>query len=220
MLAPQAARSALGGSRIRGGSAAAAPRSGLRRVPLAPARAPGGSGHPDAAAPSARVAAFQGRGPNGAERLLASLPYLLPLLDTLPYGRFLFAQYPFIARALSPLAPLNSLYHAIPFGPFLVFLGVYSLIVNNQNLSRYTRYNAAQAVVLDILLIIPQLLLDTAGSMRGGGIGGLGTELYITSSNTVFLFAAVCAAYGMGACAVGQMPRLPLVADAADSQVR
>lgn len=36
---------------------------------------------------------------------------------------------------------------------FLLFLGVYSLIVNNQSLSRFIRVNAMQAVLLDVLLM-------------------------------------------------------------------
>jgi len=74
-----------------------------------------------------------------------------------------------------------------------------------------------QAVLLDILLIIPQLLLDTVFHAPEGG---LGLQAYVSSTNTVFLFVAICVAYGMGSCAVGQTPRLPLVAEAADSQVR
>ena len=47
-----------------------------------------------------------------------------PLLDTLPYGHFIFSDYPGVARVLAPmLAPLNSLYHLVPFGPFLILLG-------------------------------------------------------------------------------------------------
>lgn len=160
------------------------------------------------------------KGPDMPERILASLPYLLPLLDTLPYGRYLFLQFPFIARALAPLGPVNALYHLFPFAPFIIFLGVYSGIVNNQSLSRYIRYNAMQAVLLDILLIIPQVLLDTFGNFRGGEALGIGTQIYVEASNTIFLFVAICVAYGMGACAVGQTPRLPLVAEAADSQVK
>ncbi|KAI8469024.1 MAG: hypothetical protein J3K34DRAFT_425213 [Monoraphidium minutum] len=157
------------------------------------------------------------RGPDLSDRLLASLPYLLPLLDTLPYGRFIFLQYPYVARALAPLAPLNGLYHLFPFAPFIIFLGVYSGIVNNPNLSRYIRYNAAQAVLLDILLIIPQVLLDSFGRPTGDG---LGMQLYVGAANTLFLFVAISTAYGMGSCAVGQTPRLPLVAEAAKTQVR
>lgn len=36
---------------------------------------------------------------------------------------------------------------------FIIFLGVYNGIVNNQNLPRFVRYNAMQAVLLDILLM-------------------------------------------------------------------
>jgi hypothetical protein len=36
---------------------------------------------------------------------------------------------------------------------FLIFIGVYSGIVGNQNFSRFIRYNAMQAVLLDILIV-------------------------------------------------------------------
>ena len=62
-------------------------------------------------------------------------------------------QYPFVARALAPLAPINALYTSIPFLPFVVFLAVYSGIINNQNFSRFVRYNAMQAVLQDVLLM-------------------------------------------------------------------
>lgn len=45
------------------------------------------------------------------------------------------------------------LYHAFPFSGFLVFLAVYSGIAQNQNLSRFARFSATQAVLLDILLM-------------------------------------------------------------------
>eukprot|EP00877_Chromochloris_zofingiensis_P004796 jgi/Chrzof1/14317/UNPLg00589.t1 len=142
---------------------------------------------------------------------------MLPLLDAFPYGRYIFLHYPYIARAMAPLAPVQALYMAIPFLPFIVFLAVYSGIVNNQSLSRFIRYNAMQAVLLDILLIIPQVLLDDVVKQPAGG---LALQAYISTNNTIFLFVAVCVAYGTGSCLVGQTPRLPLVADAADSQVR
>lgn len=41
---------------------------------------------------------------------------------------------------------------------------------------------------------IPQVLLEGFGQPQGDGIG---TQLYITSCNTVFLFVAVSVAYGL-----------------------
>ena len=49
---------------------------------------------------------------------------------------------------------------------------------------------------------------------------GVALQLYISANNTVALFVIASVTYGIGACAVGQLPRLPLVAEAADSQVR
>lgn len=36
---------------------------------------------------------------------------------------------------------------------FLIFLGVYNGIVQNYNLPRFVRYNAMQAVMLDVLIM-------------------------------------------------------------------
>ena len=41
-----------------------------------------------------------------------------------------------------------------------------------------------------------------------------------SADNTIFLFLFACVAYGVGSCLAGQTARLPLVADAADAQVR
>ena len=149
-------------------------------------------------------------------RLLASSTYLLPLLDSLTFGRFIFIQFPFIARALSPLAPLSMLYHSFPLAPFLCFLAIYSGVANNSNFSRFVRYNACQAVLLDVLLVIPNILLTDVLKPPSDG---LGFELYLQSFNTIFLYALVNVGLGMGATLTGTTTRLPFVAEAADSQV-
>lgn len=64
---------------------------------------------------------------------------------------------------------------------------------------------------------IPQVLMDTVLHPPEAGPA---LSLYESGTNTIFLFVAVCVAYGMGSCAVGQTPRLPLVAEAADTQIR
>ena len=64
---------------------------------------------------------------------------------------------------------------------------------------------------------MPQVLLD---DVIKPPMGGMGLQAYMSANNTIFLFVAVSVAYGAGSCLVGQAPRLPLVADAADSQVR
>uniref|UniRef100_A0A0D3HNL8 KIB1-4 beta-propeller domain-containing protein n=1 Tax=Oryza barthii TaxID=65489 RepID=A0A0D3HNL8_9ORYZ len=59
-----------------------------------------------------------------------------------------------------------------------------------------------QAVALDVLLIFPDLLVQSFAPSTGGGIG---FELFQI--------------YGGGACLLGKTPRLPIVADAAERQI-
>lgn len=154
--------------------------------------------------------------PGVVDRALAAAPYLLPFLDAFSYGRFLFYQYPFIRRALSPVTPLVAAYTSIPFAALIAFFAVYIGIINNQSLSRFTRFNAMQAVLLDILLVLPRLVENILSPPAGGW----GAQLYITAQNTIWVFIAVSVVYGIVSCLLGQTPRIPLVADAADQQVR
>ena len=68
-------------------------------------------------------------------------------------GKFLFMQYPAIASALSPLNAVARLYFGIPFAGLIVFFALYMGVVNNQNLGRGVRFNALQAILLDIILM-------------------------------------------------------------------
>lgn len=142
---------------------------------------------------------------------------MLPLLDAFPFGKYILLQYPYILRAMEPVTPLYMLYNAVPFAPIILFLALYAGVVNNTSLSRFIRYNAMQAILLDILLIIPQVILE---DIFHAPDGGLQLQLYITLCNTIFLFVTISVAYGLGSCMVGQSPRLPLVADAADQQIK
>ncbi|PNH06022.1 hypothetical protein TSOC_007677 [Tetrabaena socialis] len=58
-----------------------------------------------------------GSGEDAGDRVLAAIPFLLPLLDGLPYAKFIMMQYPFVARAFAPVAPLMYVYHSFPFAP-------------------------------------------------------------------------------------------------------
>ncbi|CAK0787784.1 hypothetical protein CVIRNUC_011006 [Coccomyxa viridis] len=151
-----------------------------------------------------------------ADRAVATLPYLVPLFDGLKYGRFLFAQFPALASVLSPLNPLISLYFSFPFASLIIFFAIYSGIVNNFRFSRFVRFNALQSILLDIILIIPGLLEQIVRPPMGGA----GLTIYIQVYNSIFFFVFASVLYAAGCCLAGQVPRLPLVADAADQQVR
>eukprot|EP00879_Flechtneria_rotunda_P002789 GHRR01002998.1.p1 GENE.GHRR01002998.1~~GHRR01002998.1.p1 ORF type:complete len:212 (+),score=45.30 GHRR01002998.1:166-801(+) len=162
------------------------------------------------------LARYRGGSPDIADRVLAAVPYLLPFLDSFSYGRFLFYQFPQITRVIAPLSPLVSLYSSVPFAPLIAFFGVYLGIVQNQKWSRFVRFNGMQAMLLDILLILPRL----AEQVLSTPTSGWGLQAYITAQNTVWIFVAACVAYGIASSLLGQAARIPLVADAAEQQVR
>jgi uncharacterized membrane protein len=157
----------------------------------------------------------------GAERAIAALSYLLPLLDGLKYSKFLLMQFPLFGLALLPLKPAIDVWYGLGFLQIAVFFGLYLGVVQNQNMKYFTRYNAQQAVLLDILLIVPDVLARLASGMGGDDAlltGGPGLEVQVLMYNTVFLYVYLSSVVGVGASALGKNVKLPLVGDAAESQ--
>lgn len=161
-------------------------------------------------------ARYRGGSPDIQDKVLAAMPYLLPFLDSFGYGRFLFYQFPQITRVIAPISPLVQLYASVPFAPLICFFAVYLGIVQNQRWSRFVRFNGMQAMLLDILLILPRLVEQVFSTPTGGWA----LQAYITAQNTIWIFIAVCVLYGIVSSLLGQAARIPLVADAAEQQVR
>ena len=132
-----------------------------------------------------------------SERAIAALVYMLPLLDSLKYSKFLFMQFPMLSLALLPLAPVISLWGSLGFLQVVVFFATYLGVVQNQNMKRFVRFNAQQAILLDILLIVPDLLTRTFQGIDGSGpTGGVGLQAEILFFNSVFLFTYICCTVG------------------------
>lgn len=145
------------------------------------------------------------------------LPFLMPFLDAFSYARFLFFQFPPLARAVAPLAPLLQLYHSVPFAALIAFFGIYLGVVNNASLPRFVRFSAMQAVLLDILLVLPRLLEQLVAPPTAAGPA---LSAYVMTQNAIWVAVAAAVAYGIGAALLGKEARLPFIADAAEQQVR
>ncbi|KAL0317569.1 UNVERIFIED_CONTAM: protein -II, chloroplastic [Sesamum angustifolium] len=150
-----------------------------------------------------------------ADRLISAAAYFLPLFNGLQYGRFLFTKYPVLATPFEPLLPLLSLYHSVPYASFVTFFGFYLGIVRNPSLSRYARFNALQALVLDVLLVVPVLLQRIITPGRSG----IALKLTAWAYSGLFVFVVGCFVYGLVASVLGKTPYLPLVAEAAGRQL-
>ncbi|KAF7143187.1 hypothetical protein RHSIM_Rhsim05G0167500 [Rhododendron simsii] len=175
------------------------------------------------------------------DRLVSAVAYVLPLIEGLSYGRFLFAKYPTLATALEPVLPLLNLYHSIPYASLVSFFALYLVVARNRRLSRYVRFgavklrvfgfslpysidilifgcirfNAMQAVVLSVFLTLPSLFQ----LIFSPGWTGLGYKLMVTVYNALFVFVVCCFVYSVVYCILGRTPYLPFVAEAADRQV-
>ncbi|GFQ00384.1 protein tic 20-ii chloroplastic, partial [Phtheirospermum japonicum] len=149
-----------------------------------------------------------------ADRLISAASYFLPLFNGLQYGRFLFAKYPIIAVPFEPILPILSLYHSVPYASFITFFGFYLGVVRNPSLSRYARFNALQALVLDVLLAVPVLLQKIISPGRSG----IALKLTAWAYSGLFMFVLACFVYGLVSSVLGKTPYLPLVAEAAGRQ--
>ncbi|MGB3513802.1 MAG: Tic20 family protein [Microcoleaceae cyanobacterium] len=147
------------------------------------------------------------------DKIFACLPYLLPLLDGLVYGRYLFQQFPPLQLILIPLTPLLQIYRGIPFIGLIVFFALYLLVVRNNNISHFIRFNTMQAILLDIILILCGLIL----SILGGSLGGFILE---TLSNMIFLGVLASFIYTVVQSAMGRYAEIPTISDAVYMQVQ
>ncbi|XP_057485612.1 protein TIC 20-v, chloroplastic-like isoform X1 [Actinidia eriantha] len=158
--------------------------------------------------------ATQSKGDDSADvpdRLISAVCYFYPFFDGIQYGKYVITQFAPIQALIQPLVPAIRAFKSFPFNGFLVFLTLYFVVVRNPNFSRYVRFNTMQAIVLDVLLIFPDLL-ERSFNPRDG----LGLDLMRSVDSTVFLYLLVCLIYGSSSCLFGQLPRLPIVAEAAD----
>merc|ERR1711966_143567 len=119
--------------------------------------------------------------PSGTDRIVSVLPYLLPLMDGLSYGKFFLAGH-----AANPLV----------------------------------RFNAQQAIYLDVALFLPGLVATLAGAASAGlgvaippGLGELG-------SAAVFAPLAVAVGYSAVSSLLGATPdKIPFLSEAVDRRV-
>jgi uncharacterized membrane protein len=149
------------------------------------------------------------------DRTFACLPYLLPLLDGVLFSAPFFSQFPGFRVVLIPLAPLLAIYHGIPFAGLIVFFALFLLVVRNDSISHFIRFNAMQAILLDIILVLCNVILNLVlGPALGSGL------LMQTLYNVIFLGTIVAVVYSVVQSALGRYAEIPTLSEAVYMQVR
>ena len=153
------------------------------------------------------------------QRLAAPMMYLLPWSDAIPLGfgpDGLFLQYPVLRPLVLPALPLMQLERSIPFGlgGLLLFFVLFLAVVRNPNVPYFLRFNALQALLTDIALIVLsigfRLLLQpiAAGSLLLG-----------TLSSAVVVAVLAILLFSLVECLRGREPDLPGISQAVRMQL-
>ncbi|MBW4466770.1 MAG: hypothetical protein KME07_15210 [Pegethrix bostrychoides GSE-TBD4-15B] len=147
------------------------------------------------------------------ERIFACLPYLLPFLDGLDYANPFLSQFPVLQPLFLPFLLLKPL-TGFPFG-LIIFFALFLLVIRNENISHFIRFNAMQAILIDIVLILCGLIFSYI--LQPVLQGGLILE---TLFNVVFLGTVVAVIYSVVQSALGRYAEIPTLSEAVYMQVR
>lgn len=156
--------------------------------------------------------------PTLLDRFLAALPYILPITAGLPYGIQLISQFPVFGFLLLPLSPLIAVYSGlestIPFFGLIVFFALILLVVRNENISRFIRFNTMQAILLSIILAVCGLILSLLDPKLFGAL------LSSTLSNVLFLGMLLSVGFSLVQTFRGLYAEIPTISEAVHMQVR
>eukprot|EP00580_Thalassiosira_gravida_P014971 CAMPEP_0201664422 /NCGR_PEP_ID=MMETSP0494-20130426/5892_1 /ASSEMBLY_ACC=CAM_ASM_000839 /TAXON_ID=420259 /ORGANISM="Thalassiosira gravida, Strain GMp14c1" /LENGTH=179 /DNA_ID=CAMNT_0048143185 /DNA_START=155 /DNA_END=691 /DNA_ORIENTATION=+ len=94
----------------------------------------------------------------GPDRIKSCIPYVLPLIDGDSFGTYIYDRIPPLGTLdYVLLRPIVEGFEAAPFLSILLFVA-FALGPRLTDQSREVRFNAQQAILIDVSLIIPQLL--------------------------------------------------------------
>ena len=146
----------------------------------------------------------------GQDRIKSCIPYLLPLIDGDHFARYINMRFPPLAAIDSiTIAPLAHIVESVPFLSLILFL-VLSLGTRGANLSRPIRFNAQQAVLIDVALVFPELIGSAFEGQRQF------QPLMEPSSNFIFYCYMGACLYSISSNLRGKTPDgIPFISNAA-----
>lgn len=148
------------------------------------------------------------------DRTFACLVYLLPLIDALAFAAPLLTQFPVLQVFFIPLQPLLEI-NRIPFAGLIIFFALYLLVVRNESINRFIRFNTMQAILLSIIVSLCSLVINyLIGPILGTGL------LMETLYNVIFLGILAAVVYSVAQSVMGRYAEIPTLSDAVHMQVR
>lgn len=150
-----------------------------------------------------------------ADRIFACLPYLLPIIDGLAFGGFWFSQFPILQLLLLPLQPVLAIYASLgQLGQLLVFFALFVFVVRNEKISHFIRFNAMQAILLDVVIFLCKILVQILTQVPNIVFA---TQ---TLANIIFIAVVGVVAYAVAQSSLGRYAEIPTISDAVYTQIR
>lgn len=148
------------------------------------------------------------------DRIFACLPYLLPLIEVFAFGQFFLNDFPLLKLIFLPLLPLLRIYSGIPYAGMIIFFALWLLVVRNEKISHFIRFNTMQAIILDIVIFLCSILTDIVKFVPGSGFA------MQTLYTTIFMGIVAAVVYCVAQSLVGKYAEIPAISDAVYMQVR
>jgi hypothetical protein len=148
------------------------------------------------------------------DRIFACLPYLLPLIEVFAFGQFLMNDFPLLGLIFLPLLPLLKIYYGVRYAGLIIFFALWLLVVRNENIAHFIRFNTMQAIILDIVIFLCGILTDLVRLVPGSGFA------VQTLETTIFLGIVAAVIYSVAESLMGKYAEIPAISDAVHMQVR
>ncbi|MBD2143168.1 hypothetical protein H6F39_17880 [Anabaena sp. FACHB-1250] len=148
------------------------------------------------------------------DRIFACLPYLLPLIEVFAFGQFFLSDFPLLGRIFLPLLPLLRIYYGVRYAEIIIFFALWLLVVRNEKLSHFIRFNTMQAIILDIVIFLCDILTDIVKLVPGSGFA------MQTLYTTIFMGIVAAVVYSVAQSLMGKYAEIPAISDAVYMQVR
>ncbi|HEY9659879.1 MAG TPA: Tic20 family protein, partial [Allocoleopsis sp.] len=135
--------------------------------------------------------------------------------DGLVFSSSFFTQFPLLQPLLLPLLPFIFIYKQVPFMGLVIFFALFLLVVRNERINHFIRFNTMQAILLDIVIILCSIIMSyVLQPIVGGGL------IYDTFANVIFLGTVAAVIYSVAQSIMGRYAEIPTLSEAVHMQVR
>ena len=151
--------------------------------------------------------------PSIGTKISGILLYMIPWSDSLAFGKHLFIKYPFTQIIQVPAIPIILIERSLPFGNLLLFIAIFIGLVRNSKVSYFLRFNALQALLINIGVIILSFIFQIFFSTFGNSL------IIRTFSSTFLISIFLVILYCVWSCTQGTEPNLPGISQATKMQL-